>query len=374
MPKPLHETLAKPFILLIAIAASLFAGQRAGADDHAADPADKVKVAILTGQNNHGWMLDTPVLENILDEAGLFDTTILQTPDRNAKDKAQKWQAFRPDFDRFDVIVLNYNGEMWPEHIKTAWLEYVSGGGKVFSFHAGNNPFGGWTEFEEMIGLLWRGNKAGKRVYFDDQGNKQVMDAGKGPGAGHGRQHPYVVDTHQADHPIFKGLPKRWMHAKDELYHGQRGPAENMNVLMTAYSDPKTGGTGVHEPVVWTIPYGKGTVMTNVMGHWWKNQKEGPALACAGFQETFTRSIEWLATGKVTQQVPDDFPTADQVSLRELKPFEPLAYIHVHGVPGSDPHASCDCTRPIDPTQVPAYAQYAESAQPVPGEAAAQSE
>ena len=334
--------------------------------------ADKVKVAILTGQNNHGWMMDTPVLKNILDDYKIFETSILQTPDRASKNKAEEWKAFKPDFKAFDVIVLNYNGEMWPEHIKTAWLEYVSDGGKVFSFHAGNNPFRGWEEFEKMIGLLWRNNKSGKRVYFDDQGNKVVQEVGEGPGAGHGSQHAYLVDTLDNEHPVFKGLPDQWMHAKDELYHGQRGPAENMTVLMTAYAEPKTRGTGVHEPIVWTIPYGKGTVMTNVMGHWWKNQKEGPALACAGFQTIFARSLEWLATGKVTIEKPDDFPTKDAVSLREQKPYEPLAYIHIDGVPGSDPLASCDhCSPQTQPGFVPAWVQYAWMLKPLPEEATA---
>lgn len=352
------------FFALFAISAVLLACTSVQADD-------KIKVGILTGQNNHGWMMDTPVLNNILDEAAMFDTAILQTPDRKSPNKAEEWKAFKPNFAAYDVIVLNYNGEMWPDNIKKEWLDYVSGGGKVFAFHAGNNPFKGWTEFEEMIGLLWRGNKDGKRVYFDDAGNKVVQEAGDGPGAGHGSQHAYLVDTKDNNHPVFKGLPDQWMHAKDELYHGQRGPAKNMTVLLTAYAEPKTRGTGVHEPIVWTIPYGKGTVMTNVMGHWWKNQKEGPALACAGFQTIFTRSIEWLATGKVTTPKPDDFPTKDAVSSRELAPFEPLAYIHVPGVPGSDPMASCDCSPQTQPGFVPAWVQYAEMFKALPGEAAA---
>lgn len=358
----------RPTFLLLVLSAMLFACTGIRADQQ----GDKVKVAILTGQNNHGWMMDTPVLNNILNEAKIFETTILQTPDRNDKDKAAKWEAFKPDFTKFDVIVLNYNGEMWPDHVKTAWLEYVSGGGKVYAFHAGNNPFKGWDEFEKMIGLLWRNNKGGKRVYFDDEGNKQVMEAGEGPGAGHGRKHAYVVDTKVEDHPIFKDLPKSWMHASDELYHGQRGPAQDMTVLQTAYSDPKTGGTGVHELICWTIPYGKGLVMTNVMGHWWKNDKDGPALKCAGFQTVFTRSIEWLATGQVTIEKPEDFPTKDAVSMRELAPYEPLAYIHIPGVPGSDPMASCDhCSPQTEPGFVPAWVQFADMLKPLPGEAAA---
>ena len=62
-------------------------------------------------------------------------------------------------------------------------------------------------------------------------------------------------------------MPAEWMHAKDELYHGQRGPAEHMEILATAYSDKAKGGTGTNEPMIWVIPYGKGRVFTTVMGH-----------------------------------------------------------------------------------------------------------
>ena len=343
------------FVPLFALALLLLGCNAVQADE----PSEPINVAILTGQNNHAWMMDTPVLENILDEAGIFETTILQTPDRNAENKAELWAAFDPDFSSYDVIVFNYNGEDWPDHLKESFVAYVRGGGKVYSFHAGNNPFRGWEEFEQMIGLLWRNNNGGRRLFFDADGNAQFEEPGQGRGAGHGRQHAYVVETREDDHPIFAGLPDRWMHAQDELYHGQRGPAENMTVLLTAFSDSDTGGTGVTEAIAWTIPFGDGLVLTNVMGHWWRNQQMGPALQCAGFQTVFTRSVEWLATGEVTIPVPDDFPNAEEVSLRELAPYEPLAYIYVPGVPGSDPLASCDCSIPTNPLEVPAWAQHA---------------
>jgi uncharacterized protein len=35
-----------------------------------------------------------------------------------------------------------------------------------------------------------------------------------------------------------------------------------------------------------------------------------------GFIVTFQRGAEWAATGRVTQPVPKDFPTANQVRVR----------------------------------------------------------
>jgi hypothetical protein len=40
-------------------------------------------------------------------------------------------------------------------------------------------------------------------------------------------------------------------------------------------------------------------------------------MRSVGFIVTYQRGTEWAATGRVTQvEVPDDFPTADKVSLR----------------------------------------------------------
>ena len=55
------------------------------------------------------------------------------------------------------------------------------------------------------------------------------------------------------DHPITRGLPPVWMHAKDELYDTLRGPAEDMHILATAYSIPEFDGTGKHEPMMMTL-------------------------------------------------------------------------------------------------------------------------
>ena len=93
----------------------------------------------------------------------------------------------------------------------------------------------------------------------------------------------------------------------DELYDRLRGPAENLTVLATAYSDKRTGGTGENEPVLFTITYGKGRVFHTVMGD---NVKQ---INCVGFAVTLQRGTEWAATGKVTQKIPDKMPTAEKV-------------------------------------------------------------
>ena len=130
---------------------------------------------------------------------------------------------------------------------------------------------------------------------------------------GHGRQHPFKIVVRKPDHPITRGMPAEWMHAKDELYHGQRGPAQDMEILATAYSDKSNGGTGESEPMIWVIPYGKGRVFHTPMWHGNDSQE------CVGFITVLQRGAEWAATGKVTLPIPSDFPTADKVSQRKFE-------------------------------------------------------
>ena len=91
-----------------------------------------------------------------------------------------------------------------------------------------------------------------------------------------------------------EGMPAEWLHNTDELYDNMRGPIENVHLLATAYSK----GTNVHEPMIWTVRYGKGRVFHTPMGH------DVNAMRCVGFQATLQRGTEWAATGQVTQPLP----------------------------------------------------------------------
>ncbi len=296
----------------------------------AAAPAEsrKIKVLILDGQNNHNWKPMTAFMRDRLERTGLFEVDVSTSPpgaprpgrnetpeqaaerQKKADEIRAAWAAWRPAFSAYKVVILNYNGDTWPEEVQRAFEAFARDGGGVLVIHAANNAFPGWKEYNKMIGLGWRGANYGDRLYYDDQGNLRRQKAGEGPGAGHGRQHEYLVTIRDPEHPIVKGMPPVWKHTVDELYHGQRGPAEDMHILASSFSDKATGGTGVHEPMLWVIPYGKGKIVSNMLGH-----ENGKALQCVGFVTLLTRSCEWLATGKVTIPIPENFPTAEKTSM-----------------------------------------------------------
>jgi type 1 glutamine amidotransferase len=194
-------------------------------------------------------------------------------------------------------------------------VDYVKGGGGFVVVHAANNSFGDWKEYNEMIGLGgWGGRSeaSGPYVYINGEG-KLVRDDSKGRGGNHGSQHPFQIIVRDGKHPVTEGMPGEWMHMNDELYDLLRGPAENMTVLATAFADKSKGGTGRHEPMIFTISYGKGRVFHTPMGHGKDSQE------CVGFITALQRGTEWAATGKVTQKIPSDFPTADKTNSRKFE-------------------------------------------------------
>ena len=264
---------------------------------------EPIKVLIVTGQNNHNWEASNVILQKYLNESGMFVADVAVSPK-----KSEDMSKFQPNFSAYKVVVLDYNGDSWPEVTNNAFLQFVKNGGGVVVYHAADNAFRNWKEFNEIIGLGgWEGRNEqdGPYVYFKD--DKEIRDNSPGPGGSHGRQHEYVIKLRNKKHPITKGLPDSWTHAKDELYDRMRGPAQNMTILATAYSDKSTGGTDRDEPALMVLKWGKGRIFHTILGHV-GNEPEHPAVDCASFIVTFLRGTEWAATGKVTQKVPSDFP------------------------------------------------------------------
>jgi type 1 glutamine amidotransferase len=269
------------------------------------------KTLIITGQNNHDWQASSPLLKTILDETGMFSCEILTTPE-----KGGDMTTFDPDFSLYKLVVLDYNGDSWSDKTNAAFLGYVKNGGGVVIYHAANNAFPEWKEYNEMTGLGgWgdRTEKDGPYVYY--RNDSLIVDNSPGRGGNHGKRREFLVRTRITDHPITKGLPARWMHGNDELYSELRGPAKNMQILATAFADSAAGGgTMRDEPMLMTITFGEGRIFHTAMGH--ADKDGGPAMQCAGFIVTLQRGAEWAVTGNVTQKVPFDFPSAAGVVLR----------------------------------------------------------
>ncbi len=254
----------------------------------------KPSILLIDGDERfHDRSETTPVLKAILEP--YFEVSTATVMDR---------QPFEPDFTDYDAVVSTYNdvmqvglggGRPWPEETRQAFAEYVRSGGGFVSIHAADNAFPEWPAYNRIVGVGgWRGRneKDGPYLRFRDEG--VVRDTAPGRGGSHGMRHEFLIVARQPHHPILEGLPRWWMHARDELYDRLRGPAEKVEVLATAYSETSTGGSGEHEPMLMTVSFGEGRVFHTVLGH------DTLSMNGIGFQITLLRGTEWAATGRVT--------------------------------------------------------------------------
>jgi uncharacterized protein len=297
-----------PVALVVALVATI----------HLQGQGGPARIMVLDGESGgpyHQWQLVTPALVAMLEETGLFEVDVVTAPPRGGD-----FDAFNPEFGRYDAVVLNYDApdERWPDRLRTSFEDYMKSGGGLVSVHAADNAFPNWQAFNEMIGVGgWRGRNASSGPYWYYENDALVSDPSPGPAGSHGKRTPFQVRVRN-DHPITRGLPDVWMHQGDELYATLRGPGQNMTVLATAWSDPANGGTGHDEPMLMTLDWGEGRVFHTTLGH------DIAALSSVDFVVTFQRGTEWAATGEVTQDVPAGFPTADTVSYRsDLAAMDP---------------------------------------------------
>ena len=233
----------------------------------------KPAVLLIDGQNkHHKWQATSEVIVATLEAE--FNVTRIT--------KSQKeWQPNDIDFTKYKVVMFNYWGE-WPTELSNKFNDYMKNGGGMFTIHSSLAGFGKNKEFAKMVGLKWQGKNGGKRIYLDQNGELQVMKAGEGAKCGHSKQH--VFDIKMNPKSLFAKVLEA-KHAKDEMYHALRGPAENLMVDGTALSPV----TKKHEPMIWTVKYGNGRSFVTALGH------SAEAMKSPLFKKTLIHGTKWAA-------------------------------------------------------------------------------
>ncbi len=266
--------------------------------------AGPVKVLFLTGDSDvqyHDWRVTTPFLKQVLDSTGRFECRVLEQPAG----------ITTPTLAPFDVIIINYNGARWGAGTEKAVEQFVRSGKGMVSIHGvtygplvgtilksqgGFERAGpGWRGFTEMLGVTW-----------------------EPANIGHAPRHAFPVRFADREHPIARGLEPEFL-ANDELYH--RMDHHGTHVIATAFDDPKIGGTGKDEPVMWTVNLGQGRAFHSTLGH------DLSAMYQPGFLATFARAVEWAGTGAVT------LPGTIELHPKPANPVRLLVVTGGHGYP-----------------------------------------
>lgn len=274
--------------------------------------AEKLKALYLTGHTDrhHSWQVLSQYQITLLEETGIFHVDKVVLPDTVTTESV--------DFDRYDVVVLNVNQMRWSKKFKKKFARYIRKGGGLVVVHETDNAFPEWKEFNLMTALGGWGDRteqAGPYCYWCD-GALYKDHITPGSAGKHGKRVPFVINVRNESHPIVSGLPRQWLHIEDELYGDLRGPAEHIDVIATAFSETKSGGTGKEEPVLFTVTYGKGRIFRCVLAHAKKGNDK--ALRNVGYQIVFQRGTQWAATGRVTLGTGGFILSADKPTLRTI--------------------------------------------------------
>jgi len=228
---------------------------------NAAEKPAQIKALLITGDDvsAHPWREISETTREILVKSGKFDVKVCEDP--LILESATALNAY-------DVIVFTICSRRLaelPAQAQENLLSYVKGGKGFFVQHLATASFPKWEEFGKLCGRKW------------------IMGT-----SGHGPRAVFEAKVVDKEHPITAGLSN--FETDDELYAKLQGTGD-IHVLVQADSNwsKKT------EPLVFTLPYGKGRVVQNAFGH------DRKALMTPNVQTIITRGVEWAATGKVTQ-------------------------------------------------------------------------
>ncbi len=213
----------------------------------------RLRILILTGQNNHDWRQTTPKLKSILTASGRFAVDVTEHPEQCETQTFLPYDALLSDWNTFG----NPGAPNWPDTARAALLDFVRSGKGFVVVHAGGCSFYDWPEYQQLVGASWKMGQTS-----------------------HGSPHEFTVKP-VGDHPITRGMMP--FKSTDELW-----------VRPGVGSLSRTLATGDDQPVAFVLEFGRGRGFTLLLGH------TAALMDTPGFQSLLLRGAEWAATGRVT--------------------------------------------------------------------------
>jgi type 1 glutamine amidotransferase len=236
----------------------------------AINPADKVRVLILTGANNHDWKATTAALKTAFAANPRFAVTVTETP----------WGMNPADLANYDVLISNWNtfGKKdeerkqyeWDGAMKAAFLKWFKDGGGFFVLHAGSSMFYDWDDFQKLTAGAW-----GAETF-------------------HPHNQTFTLNIVDKEHPITKGMAD--FSTFDEPWQKISNPNPQRHVLISGVVSKENKGSGEAEPFAFVTHTGKGRCFTLLLGH--DGQMIANSPEC---KKLILRGTEWAATGTVKE-------------------------------------------------------------------------
>lgn len=216
--------------------------------------ATPIKVAILTGANNHNWKETTPLLQKILQETGNFKVEVFTDPETLTTTRLAT----------FDILLSNWNAygkekpPSWSNSLKESYIQFVKNGGGHIVVHAGSSSHYDWDAYHSACLATWKN------------------------GTNHGKIKDFEVRITTPKHPITIGLES--FETSDELWcqpYIQPGA--------TTLAESFSSRTGNWEPTAFAGTFGTGRCFTLLLGH------DVNSMNHKGFKTLLIRGAKWTA-------------------------------------------------------------------------------
>jgi len=236
----------------------------------AVDAADKIRVLVLSGANNHNWKETTKALQTVLAANPRLAVTVTETP----------WGMKPADLANYDVLLSNWNTwdkkeeerkqYEWDGAMKTAFLAWINNGGGFFVLHSGSSMFYDWDEYQKLTAGAW------------------------GPETFHPHNQTFTLNIVDKEHPITKGMTD--FQTFDEPWQKISNPNPKRHVLISGVVSKENKGSGEVEPFAFVTESGKGRCFTLMLGH-----DAQMILNSPNCKKLILRGTEWAATGVVRE-------------------------------------------------------------------------
>jgi type 1 glutamine amidotransferase len=222
-------------------------------------PTAPARALILTGANNHNWKETTPELKSDLEDDAYFSVDVCDDPEATVLSDAKALAGYQ-------VVVLNINRDQrWQPDRETNLLNYVRNGGGLVVFHAADNAFPGWEEFDRLVGGTW----GSRGTSFPDRGTF------------HPAYGPFEVNVVDQEHPITAGIGSSFT-TRDEMY-------TNLRLQSTIHVLAQGVYRGKPQPMLFISRYGQGRMFQTALGH------DLNAMRNPRFKDTLIRGTRWAA-------------------------------------------------------------------------------
>jgi type 1 glutamine amidotransferase len=217
-----------------------------------------IRALYVTGGGFHDFVTQEKILPPAVAQRARVDWTIDHTAGKStevliARHKTTNWTK------DFDVVLYNMS---FSHVVDVDWIERLAGAHRDSGVGA-----------VILHGAVHSYRRSKSRAWGELMGAFSLR---------HDNQRPLTVETVAPDHPILRGLPRKWVTTSEELYE-----LERVWPGMTPLAQAHSVESAKSHPLIWTNTHGKARVFVTSLGH------NTEMIATPLYLDIVTRGLLW---------------------------------------------------------------------------------